>query len=136
MPIATTAFVVSALIFAPLSSYVAGRRARSPVIWFVLGGLIGPLAVLLLLLAPPGRCPDCEARVRGWAEVCAECGSPLSGAIRARQPTVVPPSTEAPNMVSGSKPPPRSRLAPNTSPPARAARANSTCPRGAGSRPT
>ena len=81
MPIATAALLVSALVFAPLSSYLAGRRARSPLIWFALGVLIGPLAVVLLSFAPPGRCPDCGERVRGWPRVCTACGAPLAGAV-------------------------------------------------------
>jgi len=84
VPIATAAFLVSALVFAPLSSYVAGRRARSAVIWFALGAAIGPIAILLLLVAPPGRCPDCGARVRGWPKACATCGAPFGGAVGAQ----------------------------------------------------
>lgn len=94
MPIATIAFVVSALVFAPLSSYVAGRRARSPLVWFGLGILIGPLAPLLLLLAPPGHCPDCGARIRGWPRACTSCGAPLGGAIGWSRPTPSEPSVE------------------------------------------
>jgi hypothetical protein len=90
VPIATAAFVVSALVFAPLSSYVAGRQARSPLVWFALGAAIGPLALVLLLLAPPGRCPDCGARVGGWPRSCSECGAPLHGAVGWRRGTAEP----------------------------------------------
>ncbi len=99
MPIATLAFVISALVFAPLSSYVAGRRARSPVVWFGLGILIGPLALLLLLLAPPGHCPDCGSRVRGWPGACASCGAPLSGALAWPRAATAEPAVERPVVV-------------------------------------
>ena len=66
VPIATVALIISALVFAPLASYLAGRRARSAAMWFLLGVVLGPLAIVLLLFAPPGRCPDCGERVRGW----------------------------------------------------------------------
>jgi hypothetical protein len=81
VPIATAALVLSALLFAPLSSYVAGRRARSPLVWFGLGVVIGPFALLLLLLAPPGRCLECGTGVRGWPRACDGCGARLVGAI-------------------------------------------------------
>jgi hypothetical protein len=81
VPIATAALLVSALVFAPLSSYLAGRRARSALIWFLLGIAIGPIAVFLLLVAPPGRCPDCGTRVRGWPRTCESCGAALGGAV-------------------------------------------------------
>ena len=87
MPIATAALVISALIFGPLSSYLAGRRARSPLVWFGLGVLIGPIAIILLLLAPPGRCPECAARVHGWTQTCTSCGARLSGAVEVQGET-------------------------------------------------
>ena len=95
MPIATAALVVSALVFAPAASYLATRRGRSAMVWFALGGVIGFVAIILLLLAPPGRCPDCDARVRGWPRACDACGAPLLGAIawdRSTTPSPEPPA--------------------------------------------
>jgi hypothetical protein len=96
VPIATAALVISALIFGPLSSYLAGRRARSPLVWFGLGVIIGPMAIILLLLAPPGRCPDCAARVHGWSQTCASCGARLSGAVEVQG--------EAPDAAAAERP--------------------------------
>ena len=98
VPTATVALVISAIIFAPFASYLAGRRARSAVVWFVLGGLIGPVAIALLLLAPPGRCPDCGTRVQGWPRRCASCGLALNGAVvrGATEPATALLSAEAP----------------------------------------
>jgi hypothetical protein len=71
-------FVVSAAVFGPLSGWLAGRRDRHPVVWLLLGALLGPIAILLLSASPPGRCPMCDTPVRGWASICAVCGAPLS----------------------------------------------------------
>jgi hypothetical protein len=76
-------FVVSAAVFGPLSGWLAGRRDRNPVVWLVFGTLLGPLALVLLWLAPPGRCSMCDTPVRGWASICLACGGPLTGAAGA-----------------------------------------------------
>lgn len=69
--------VVSAAIFGPLSGWIAGRRDRHPVLWLLFGALLGPLAIGLLAVAPPGRCPLCDTPVRGWPAACSVCGGPL-----------------------------------------------------------
>jgi hypothetical protein len=66
--------VVMAAVFGPVCSWLALRRARSWAVWFIFGVLLGPIAVGLLLAAPPGRCPSCAAPVRGWPRACASCG--------------------------------------------------------------
>lgn len=69
--------VLAAGLFAPLTAWFAARRSRRPVIWFVFGALIGPLALALLALAPPGRCPSCGTPVDGWPTSCPHCGRAL-----------------------------------------------------------
>lgn len=76
-------FVVSAAVFGPLSGWFAGRRGRHPVVWLAFGALLGPLALLLLYAAPPGRCSMCDTPVRGWASICAVCGAPLTNSAGA-----------------------------------------------------
>lgn len=94
--------VVVASVFAPLSGWFATQRSRQPATWFVLGALIGPLALALLAMAPPGRCPWCRARVDGWPTTCAECGRPLDGGTEpASVPPVLPPAGEpSPNVAN------------------------------------
>jgi hypothetical protein len=77
-----TAVAVSAAIFGPLTGWFAGRRDRHPVVWLAFGALLGPLAIGILALAPPGRCPLCDTPVEGWASFCTACGGPLT--FRAR----------------------------------------------------
>ena len=62
--------VLLAGIGAPLAGWYATRRARNPGTWFVLGALIGPIALALLAVAPPGRCPECDSVIDGWAAAC------------------------------------------------------------------
>jgi hypothetical protein len=73
--------VLLAGIGAPLAGWYATRRARNPATWFVLGALTGPIALALLALAPPGRCPECDSVIDGWAAACDRCGEPLDGRI-------------------------------------------------------
>jgi len=68
------AFVVSATLFAPLASWLALQRARPWALWFLFGVALGPIASLLLILAPPGRCPACDTRSIGWPRSCSNCG--------------------------------------------------------------
>ena len=66
-----------ALVFGPLASWLALRRQRQPIVWLAFGALLGPLAIALLVIAPPGACPHCGARVTGWPSDCFECGERL-----------------------------------------------------------
>lgn len=70
-----------ASVFAPLTAWFAAQRSRHPGIWFVFGALLGPVAIGLLALAPPGRCPACVATVPGWVTTCVQCGRPLGGLL-------------------------------------------------------
>jgi hypothetical protein len=67
-------FIVSAILFAPLASWLALRRARPWALWFVFGAALGPIATLLLVFSPPGRCPTCDTRSVGWPRSCTNCG--------------------------------------------------------------
>jgi hypothetical protein len=66
--------VLAVGVFAPLAGWFAVRRSRQPMVWFLFGALIGPLALALLALAPPGHCPSCAAPVDGWPSSCGRCG--------------------------------------------------------------
>lgn len=75
-------FVVSAIIFGPLSAWLAIARERSATIWFAYGLLLGPIAPVLIALSPPGRCRVCGEPGRGWLTQCEWCGSSLDGSLR------------------------------------------------------
>jgi len=72
---------LSAALFGPLAGWFAGRRDRHPVTWLALGAALGPIALLLLGLAPPGHCPRCDTTVRGWPSECPVCGEPFSDRV-------------------------------------------------------
>lgn len=73
----------SAVVFGPLTSWMAARRERSPLTWFALGVVAGIFALIVLLLAPPGRCPRCDAPVVDWPDACSTCGTSLGGVFAA-----------------------------------------------------
>ena len=74
MPVLIAAIVISAIVFAPLCSWLALQQGRSWIVWFLFGIALGPIAVALLIAAPPGHCPACGTRSRGWPQRCAGCG--------------------------------------------------------------
>ena len=90
-------------VSAPLTGWMAFRRDRPPVAWFVFGALSGPLALVVLLVAPPGSCPRCDAVVEGWPSSCTNCGRRFVG--------VVP-------ITRSSRPPASFEEAPAAAPPA------------------
>jgi hypothetical protein len=55
----------------------ARRVDRSGPAWLVFGAILGPIALLLLGLAPHGRCQACANPTRGWPTMCAWCGERL-----------------------------------------------------------
>jgi hypothetical protein len=67
--------VLAAGVFAPLTGWFATGRQRQPVVWFLYGALLGPIALALLAIAPPGRCPACDWPATGWSSRCPNCGT-------------------------------------------------------------
>ena len=98
--------ILVAGVCAPLAGWMAMQRARNPAIWFVYGALTGPIAILLLYAAPPGRCPECDQAVDGWATACRECGAPFEtlGARLGRPAAADPP--RAATAVAATRPGP------------------------------
>jgi hypothetical protein len=92
-------FLLTAIAFGPITAFVARSRDRQPLIWFFLGVLIGPIALALVVFAPPGRCESCGWQVEGWPSHCGACAAklptPLSRQDRSPQP-VTPPVTPFP----------------------------------------
>jgi hypothetical protein len=94
--------VLIAGIGAPLAGWYATRRYRNPGTWFVLGALTGPIALALLAVSPPGRCPECDARVEGWAAYCDRCDELLPARIAFASSKTAPASgTPVPVMAPG-----------------------------------
>lgn len=80
--VAAPFLVVAALVFGSLTSLVAVLRQRNPALWLAFGAVLGPVALLLVLLAPPARCRTCGEPTSGFASDCPTCG----GDVRLRRP--------------------------------------------------
>jgi hypothetical protein len=82
-----TLAVTAWLIVAVAAGWLAEENGRSAIIWFLVGLVSGPFAVLLVGLAPRGasgdyrRCRGCREPIRREAVVCPFC--------RATMPTEV-----------------------------------------------
>ena len=72
---------LSALVFAPASSWVAARRGRNWALWLMYGIVIGPVALLIVGVAPPAVCPRCGSSWPGWAGQCAACSAAVDRSI-------------------------------------------------------
>jgi hypothetical protein len=81
---------VFALVFGPLAGRLALERQRQPIVWLIFGALLGPIALAILLLAPPGVCPRCNEPVAGWPSDCVYCGEYLTPPLAARIARVFP----------------------------------------------
>jgi hypothetical protein len=71
---AAPALAVAALIFGPITAWMAARLQRNPAIWLVFGAVLGPFAVAILAFAPPARCPNCAEPTAGFETRCSACG--------------------------------------------------------------
>lgn len=78
-PLTLALLVAWAVIFGGISGWLARRRDRAVPKWIVFGAILGPVAVLLLWMAPPGRCRRCLSPVRGWQTRCSWCGMDVRG---------------------------------------------------------
>lgn len=82
--------IVDTVVFGGLTAWLATTKSRSGFVWFVLGSLLGPLALLAVGLAPASlqgelpprssgvadltkQCPDCGEDVRVEARICRFC---------------------------------------------------------------
>ena len=64
--------------FGLAAAQMASRLDRVAPIWFAFGASLGPIALLLLRAAPPGRCRSCRTPTRGWIKVCRWCGEDVT----------------------------------------------------------
>ena len=80
--------LLASLLFGIVSAMVAHHRARNALGWFIAGCLIGPFALVVVLLPmalKPGvtmKCPACSETIVQDARICRYCHSDMR-AIRA-----------------------------------------------------
>ena len=74
--------VLTCFLFGCCTSYLAGEKDRSMGWWFLMGLLLGPLALLTIGFAPPAReplpgrtreCPTCGEIIKIQAQACKHC---------------------------------------------------------------
>jgi hypothetical protein len=70
---------VLSFVFALASAYVAVRRGHNPLRWAMLGAMLGPIALVVVVLIPTAKvatkvCPDCAESVKVDAAKCRFCG--------------------------------------------------------------
>ena len=107
--VAAPLLAIAALVFGPGTSLVAARRQRNPALWLAFGAVLGPIALLLVVLAPPARCRSCGEPTNGFASDCQTCGAD----VRLRR--AAHPAQEGPVVpVALSEPAPDVALAPPT----------------------
>jgi hypothetical protein len=109
-PLITTLVAAWLLGFGAAAARSAKAQRRRPWTWAVFGAILGPAALALIRLAPPGRCWSCSAPTQGWLTRCVWCGEDV------REPQEEPP-TEDPvvrgplTVIEGSAPASPSRAA-------------------------
>lgn len=93
--------------FGAAAARLAFLRGRSWVLWAIFGAILGPAAVVVLWVAPPGRCATCDAPTQGWLTICGWCGNDVrpivAPAVRpiARDPS--PPSSPVRSTASTAR---------------------------------
>ncbi len=68
--------------FGVAAAMFAIRRRREPGTWAFFGAILGPAALALLRVAPPGRCWSCAAPTEGWLTLCPWCGEDVREPVR------------------------------------------------------
>lgn len=77
--VSLVALVGWATFFGLAASIAAGRLDRPRPLWLALGAVLGPLALIVLRIAPPGQCRSCGSPTRGWLNTCWWCGNDVRG---------------------------------------------------------
>jgi hypothetical protein len=90
MSIEFAVFVIAWLLFAIASAFIAHTKGRDAGSWFLLGLLLGIIAVVIIAVSDtktaldkqnpsgkrtPWQCPKCRQNNAYWDERCVKCGA-------------------------------------------------------------
>lgn len=94
-PVVILAALVWLASFATAAGLLARRRDRLVPLWAIYGAILGPVAVLLVWVAPHGHCQTCHMPTQGWAIICPWCHENVN---------TVPSTALRPSRAVGQKP--------------------------------
>lgn len=81
----TTLLFIAAII-GVIPALIASHKGYSFIMWWILGAVVFPLALILTLVMKDirPRCPDCAEQVRREAVRCPHCHAEIGGRIVAK----------------------------------------------------
>jgi hypothetical protein len=85
--------------FGAAAGWLALRHRRNAAVWAALGAVLGPVALVIVSVAPPGRCWSCATPTRGWLTICGWCGEDVRGP---HQPEPAPTRAASLTVIDGA----------------------------------
>lgn len=67
---------ISSIIFSVACAVFAEKRGGSPLVWFFLGLIFGPIAFIIALTSGK-QCPHCKSWLPSDAKICRYCAKEL-----------------------------------------------------------
>lgn len=66
--------LVIMFLFGLWAGYLASSKGENGILWFIVGLIIGPFAVLLVFFTAGKRCISCQSKINKNALRCPKCG--------------------------------------------------------------
>lgn len=66
------------ILFGIAAALIASNKGASFGLWFFLGVLLGPFAIIFAFFAGGKRCPECKSKIHKDATRCPKCQAALT----------------------------------------------------------